>query len=376
MLLSIAVISLLGLGILGISSVYADDDQKSYQLHKTTMSEYIQSYSNGTAVSYFKENAFRIEHDPKVCAVEDQSNSQFNVNLAKNTLYATIDWSTKLNAGIGKSQVWHIGYRTLSYDSFVKFDPQCDILVRFFSKTFSDDPYFVGISSGGVTYYDYSQHKAFIKILYDGLTDPQIRGVIEHELGHALGLGHYITSETQLERIGSGLEDSPSIMVGVVPQNNYFSITPIDVQQIKNKYGNYGFGGKPADFHSATSGDQTGRQATSLAVMDHDLFRNSMENNTSRFLPQMIRDDVSDGISFIGTGSVLVKDLVASGYLTIPVSANKQQLTYELPLSFRYHFVNEWAKGNMTDDEFIKSFQSLINSGKLNLTTHFKAYED
>jgi len=179
-----AVFTILLATTLGISSVYADDGHNSAQFQETSLNDYIKSYSQDTSVSYFKENTFKLIQNPTVCAVEDNiANNDINGNLAEDTWYATIDWSTKLNEGSGKLHPWQIEFKKISYQDSVKFDPQCDILVRFFSKTSSDDPYFVGIGSGGVTYYDYNQHRAFIKILYDGMTDPQLRGVLEHELG-------------------------------------------------------------------------------------------------------------------------------------------------------------------------------------------------
>jgi hypothetical protein len=339
-----------------------------------SLNDYISSYSQDTVTPHFEKNDFRLIQNPTVCAIEEDNASDSKQDLATETLYAVLDWSTKLNDGGGKNGPWHISFKKIPVQDSVKFDPSCDIVVRFFSSISSDDSYFVGIKSGGVTYYDSNQHKAYVKILYDGMMLPQIQGVIRHELGHALGLGHYIISEGTLKRIAIGLEDSPSIMVGVVPNDNHYSITPFDIEEIKRKYGNEGFQ-NIGDYQSTISQRQLISQ-----VIPVESNSNSQQNdvnvvNSGKLLSQMIHDDVSDGTYFIGTGSVFVKDLIVEGKLKIPDSVDKSRLTYELPLSVRYHIVSSWAKGEKTDAELLNLLQSMVDSGKIDLTKHFREYE-
>ena len=340
-----------------------------------SLNDYISSYSQGTVTAHFENNDFRLAQNPTVCAVEeDSSNNPIKQDLVAETSYAVLDWSTKLNEGEGKNGPWHISFKKIPFQDSVKYDPSCDIVVRFFSSVSSDDSYFVGIKSGGVTYYDSNQHKAYVKILYDGMMLPQIQGVIRHELGHAFGLGHYIVAEGNLKRIAIGLEDSPSIMVGVVPNDNHYSITPYDTQELKRKYGNEGF--QNTENNEATS---VQRQLVSQAIpvkFSEDSSRDNVNvGNSGKLLSQMLHDDVSDGAYFIGTGSVFLKDLIVEGNLKIPDSVDKSRITYELPLSVRLHIINSWAKGEKSDAEMIYLLQSMIDSGKIDLTKHFQEYE-
>jgi nicotinamide mononucleotide adenylyltransferase len=66
---------------------------------------------------------------------------------------------------------------------------------------------------------------------------------IQHEIGHALGLGHYIAnSQLQVERWINGTEPVPSIMVSSQEGSiEYAKVTNIDALQVKSIYGNNGF---------------------------------------------------------------------------------------------------------------------------------------
>jgi len=340
-----------------------------------SLNEYISSYSQDTITPHFEKNDFKLVQNPTVCAIqEDNVNNISKQNLVTETAYAVDDWSAKLNEGSGKDGPWHISFKQIPFQESVTYDPSCDIVVRFFSTATSDDSYFVGIKSGGVTYYDSNQHKAYVKILYDGMMLPQIQGVIRHELGHAFGLGHYITSEGTLTRISIGLEDSPSIMVGVVPSDNHYSITPLDIEEIKRKYGNEGFQNNGV-YQSTDSQKQFITQEIPVKYSDDSSQYNVNTSNSGKLLSQMLHDDASDGAYFIGTGSVFVKDLIIEGKLKVPDSIDKSRLTYELPLSVRLHVINSWSKGEKTDAEMLNLLQSMIDSGKIDLTKHFQEYD-
>ena len=191
-----------------------------------------------------------------------------------------------------------------------------------------------------------------------------------------MGLGHYIISKPQLERIALGVEDAPSLMVGVVPGGTSYDITPLDIIELKKKYPNN-------SFQSDISYPQSSSLQKYLVSQNpsKENARSNPQNNVvlsigNNFLPQMIHDDTSDGTGFVGEGRILVKDLIVTGFFHIPSSIDKSKLTYELPLSVRYHLVHAWANGGMTDRDFAESLQNMINSGKLDLTKHYSEYDN
>ena len=71
----------------------------------------------------------------------------------------------------------------------------------------------------------------------------QLSSAVKHEFGHALGLGHYIADDVQLNiDWARGVINAPSIMSVFTHQNvNENRITPKDIDKVRTLYGEKGF---------------------------------------------------------------------------------------------------------------------------------------
>ncbi|MDE1766445.1 MAG: hypothetical protein KGI27_09290 [Thaumarchaeota archaeon] len=231
-------------------------------------------------VNYFQSEDFKLDHSPTICAFEPQPDSQFpNLSqvLLSRTQYAVLDWQNQLNLGVPTRQpVWILNYKEIPSSQQYGFDDStCDITIHYEREPLDTNEQF---QEAGVTNFSYS-NQANIVIYYLGVdvkqgetlvghdanynyyqyqyapfytnhlaSYPQLDMTIRHELGHALGLGHYIVSSADLQNIVTGQEDTPSIMVQDIINNGvvHYSITPLDVNEIKSIYGDNGFGQPPS----------------------------------------------------------------------------------------------------------------------------------
>lgn len=222
----------------------------------------------------FEESGFRLAHNPTICAlgpVPNPSIPNLEDRMSSETQYAIQDWKNKLDSG-NRHSVWDMTLITVHYTQVKNFDSsKCDIQISFLSSpTNTPDT----IEPVGYTQYNFTNHTAKIVIYYQQLVfsiidhetsdsryiyhqytpvsqyfnkvapDSQLRMTFDHELGHALGLGHYQITNEEIYNLESGKElEVPSIMVPIVVPagNTHYSITPVDVQQLKSLYGESGF---------------------------------------------------------------------------------------------------------------------------------------
>jgi hypothetical protein len=302
----------------------------------------------GTITNGFEQTDWRLSHDPLICSFEPtpaKSDTVKTQTLLYEARYSIIDWNQKLNEGLGKHPSWVLTHRIIpiseQYDS--KFYSNCDIIIRYLTS-YSEDAVHYGLYKGGITNYDYNTNKAYIKIFFSDMNQYELGNAIRHEIGHAIGLGHYHITSDEQTRINRGLEDSPSIMSPQIAASNFYTISPIDINEIKRIYGLYGF-----------------------HIQNY--------NTSNSTIPLWIKNDAIDCCSthrgLYTVDSVLLRDMTVTGLIksNATVFADGVDSTHSLRYQFFDHFkdytVNDWINGTTSDKQFLGIMQDLSDHEQL-----------
>jgi hypothetical protein len=229
----------------------------------------------GYNVTYEKWDA-RITNIPTVCIIEpDYLNSKvlsenFANRLMDETRISVNEWMVQLQIserGRDKS-MWEIRQIpiTLEMQNGFEYD-QCTVFIKFTEKPESKDEYYKLL---GKTSYELGKTgRSEITVYYAAIElcktedkkwiyfDPcykdyprlmqQLKSVVKHEFGHALGLGHFVADDFDVNVAwAKGNVAAPSIMAVFTHQNiNNNFITPQDVTAVRSIYGETGFLPKP-----------------------------------------------------------------------------------------------------------------------------------
>ena len=336
-----------------------------------------QSFADG-----FGPPIYKLAHNPTICAFEPPGNSTFpelSDKLLSQTQYSIIDWQTKLNSGQGKHPLWNMNFIKVPLNQQPSFDvSQCDITIHFKDKP--DNPN-EQLLEAGVTKPDYVNHKADIEIYYLGVnlkwqtdtyqqgnyivttytpvlyftgflaTDPQLADTIRHEIGHALGLPHYILPSDTVYRITNGQLDSPSIMITTIVGYGvtHFDITSNDVNEIKAIYGDNGFGAN-----------------TIPAINSAELPQNNVTPNAEpASIPSWVKNNAKWWSQGVVSDDEFVRGmqyLIQQKIMKIPQSNTGNVAGQSIPTWVKTN-ARWWSSGAISDDEFVKGIQYLINAG-------------
>ncbi|MDE1769039.1 MAG: hypothetical protein KGI28_00615 [Thaumarchaeota archaeon] len=377
------------------------------------------------AYGQFLQMPIRVTHSPTICAIEPQPDTKFPTlgkQLSDETEYAVMDWKNKLNDGLGKHPVWNINLIKVPVNQQRGFNyTKCDITIHYLPQPEKTSNGFIAT---GVTIPNFETGKTNIEIYYldiqpnweqvewtqnnqmyyiyvdkpyyTGLvaTTTQLDSTIRHEIGHSLGLGHYIVPNGELQDIINGMEDMPSIMIDTVTVLGvkHFDITLLDVAQIKSIYGNGGFDNQVMPKFGYQRVHQLSLDKQSFLPDESITLHTNTDSFSDKSFAEILVVDADNHL----IGNFGISKLNSTIPLNYPYENNKkywvellnpitgdfdyagftigkQSLQVSLPVQTTQtpiqipNWVKTnagwWAKGSVTDNDFISAIQYMIKQG-------------
>ena len=370
----------------------------------------------------FEKWSPRIKENSTVCIIEpDYKNNQilsesFAQRLMDETKISVSEWEVLLqNSERGRDKsMWEIKQTEIPLEEQQDFDyGSCQIFIKFQEKPESKDEWYKLL---GKTQYEIGDTgRSDITIYYTSIKycktedkdwiyfDPcyenyprlmqQIKSVIKHEFGHALGLGHYTSDDLDVS-VGwaRGTVPAPSIMAVFSHQNlNENIITPKDIVAIRSMYGDNGFLPDKEDariFESFQPSSEeyivpkTGYVIANIdGLINKDQYISGVQVDLTIIDPNQsiekrrVRVN-SDGVFNFQT--VIDKDIVNGTYTAFATYLNKK--SPEIAIDIQYegdekkskfpqwikNSVQWWAEDKINEYDFVLGIQHLIRTGILN----------
>jgi len=333
------------------------------------------SYSFGYNVEYqiigkqFSKNPLICTFDPIL--EQDPYLKQWGVDrLSKSARLAVQDWQSSLQQNEKREfrDNWRIDYLVLT-DKNKDLQKECNVLIEFNPIPQDKNEWYRVL---GVTYSKYNNTDVkLIKIYYrnvkicqtsdsqyiyynlcygeDMLISEKLRTTITHEIGHALGLGHYQADDPKVNAVwAKGGAEADSIMAVFSHENSkLMKIKPIDIEKIKLIY-------KPNGFKSISE-TQKDEPVNPKEIPE------PQTESTQPKIPTWIKNNAkwwSEGNSDDQTFVNAIEFLANNQIIKVSNAAQLDEKNNGIPQWIKNN-AKWWSEGIITDEDFLRGIEFL-----------------
>jgi hypothetical protein len=301
------------------------------------------------------------------------------MGLTNTTIKAVQEWQDKLNSATN-SHKFDLHITTMSNVARSLDHYYCDVIILYNTNLPFENV-------AGITH-PVNVWRTFnvINIVYGNSTDENFTNwpkdylvkVTEHELGHAFGLDHLQSKETDLNTTCDSPEKLLSIMYWCIPVEGDWqkmSITKYDVNAVLQRYNDPGFGelnSKAGSSYALTNivkiaDTRTENNTTSTMPKPQTLVENSQTTAgaQSHGIPNWVKNNAHYwSVGNIGDDDFVkgIQYMIQQKIITIPSTTQGSSSQATIP-SWVKKDAGWWSVGVMSDDDFIKAIQYLITNG-------------
>lgn len=328
-------------------------------------------YSYGNAFGYsvnYEIIGKTIFGIPTVCTTPFSDPNLFETEV-KMLFYqaraSTQEWHSQLQIANRYNQDnWKINYLQLKSEDD---SSNCDIIIKFEPKP--KDPSLHYVALGETQIPEDTDDPIIVIIYYQNIglcqtedpyyiyynpcytrgtfTERSIGNTIRHELGHAFGLGHYVSDDMQLNKDwASGGRPSPSIMIITEHENPHqIMMLPVDIEKLRSIYGDEGFAGNKKEIIEDDSKNE---------IQTQNNIPNWIRNNAKWWSEESISDkDFASGIEYLISNKIIV----------LPETLSQNEASDEQIPNWIKQNAAWWSEGLISDDDFIQGLQYLVQHG-------------